>query len=131
MTSTTPPFATLSAVPIFAVDDVAATARWYEEILGWTTTFTWPGPDSGEAPWYAGVYDGDVGFHLNSSDPEAGRPGKAYLFVRGVDALAEAIQARGGKLSVEPKSYDYGMRDFSIHDPAGNQITFGESTRSS
>ena len=128
MSDATPTPASIKAIPIFAVDDLAATIRWYEEILGWTTSFVWPMPDSGEPPWYAGVRDGEVEIHLNSSDEDA-TAGKVYIFANDVDAICEAIKARGGEIAVEPKTYDYGMRDFALHDPSGNQITFGMSAR--
>ena len=131
MSDDTPTPVTTKAIPIFAVEDVPATVRWYEEILGWTTSFLWPGPDSGEPPWYGGVRDGEVEIHLNSSDSDAARPGKVYIYANGVDALAEAIKARGGELAQEPTSYEYGMRDFTLYDPAGNQISFGEPASSS
>ena len=57
------------------------------------------------------------------------RPGQAamYVFVTGVDALYEELRSRGARMLVEPKTYDYGMRDFAIIDLDGNQLTFGEA----
>lgn len=115
------------AVPIFAVDDLLATVRWYEEVLGWSTSFLWPGPDAEEPSWYGGVCLGDAEIHLNARDKDAPRVGKVYIYADDVDALAAAIKARGGELAVEPRTYAYGMRDFTLYDPAGNQLSFGQA----
>lgn len=117
------------AIPIFAVDDVPAAVRWYEDVLGWTTSFLWPtpGPDATEPPWYGGVCAGEAEIHLNAADEDAPRRGKVYIYADDIDALAAAIVARGGELAVEPRTYDYGMRDFMLYDPDGNQITFGQA----
>ncbi len=127
MTDTNGPLNTLRAVPILPVDDVTSAAGWFEEILGWKTTFLWAEPESGKPPFYGGVQHGEAQIHLNSADNEAGRPAKVYVMLEGVDSLADAICTRGGTLAQEPQTYPYGMRDFTIHDPSGNRITFGQS----
>jgi uncharacterized glyoxalase superfamily protein PhnB len=48
--------------------------------------------------------------------------------VEDVDALYAELKARGARAPKPPKDYPYGMRDFNVIDPDGNQLTFGMST---
>jgi uncharacterized glyoxalase superfamily protein PhnB len=45
-----------------------------------------------------------------------------------VDSLYADVIARGADIPKPPQDYDYGMRDFLLYDPDGNQLTFGMST---
>jgi uncharacterized glyoxalase superfamily protein PhnB len=45
--------------------------------------------------------------------------------VTDVDALYAELRSCGARILVEPKNYPYGMRDFEITDPDGNQLSFG------
>jgi uncharacterized glyoxalase superfamily protein PhnB len=47
-----------------------------------------------------------------------------------VDSLHAELTARGAKVVKPPQDYDYGMRDFDVLDPDGNQLTFGMESRS-
>jgi uncharacterized glyoxalase superfamily protein PhnB len=46
-----------------------------------------------------------------------------------VDALAEGIVARGGKLDQGPRDQPWGMRDFALTDPDGFKITIGADAK--
>jgi uncharacterized glyoxalase superfamily protein PhnB len=46
-------------------------------------------------------------------------------FVRDVDAVHAELAARGANIVKPPQNYDYGMRDFDVLDPDGNQLVFG------
>jgi catechol 2,3-dioxygenase-like lactoylglutathione lyase family enzyme len=46
-------------------------------------------------------------------------------FVRDVDAVHAGLAPRGAGIVKPPQNYDYGMRDFDVLDPDGNQLTFG------
>ena len=52
------------------------------------------------------------------------------FFIKDVDALHAELIARGAKVLKPPQDYDYGMRDFDVADPDGNQLTFGMETQS-
>ena len=46
-----------------------------------------------------------------------------------IDALAEGIKARGGKLDQEPRDQPWGTRDFALTDPDGFKLTIGANTK--
>lgn len=46
-----------------------------------------------------------------------------YETVQDIDQLAKRVRARGGKLTQEPMDQPWGVRDFSLTDPDGFQIT--------
>jgi hypothetical protein len=50
--------------------------------------------------------------------------GAVCVFVKDVDSLHAELAARS-KSSQATQNYDYGMRDFDVIDPDGNQLTFG------
>ena len=54
----------------------------------------------------------------------------ATVSARDVDSLHAELTARGAKVVKPPQDYDYGMRDFDVLGPDGNQLTFGMESRS-
>jgi uncharacterized glyoxalase superfamily protein PhnB len=114
-----------AAAAVFPVSDVGTSLAHYRDALGFEVEFTY-----GEPLAYAGVERGGAAIHLQAGGDTQRRPGQAaiYVFVTGVDALYEELRSRGARILVEPKTYDYGMRDFAIIDPDGNQLTFGEAS---
>jgi uncharacterized glyoxalase superfamily protein PhnB len=60
--------------------------------------------------------------------PSPGKPpggGTVYVFCDEVDAYFGKIRGLGAKPECEPRDNFYGMRDFVIHDPDGNRLSFG------
>jgi len=114
-----------AAAAVFPVSDVGKSVAHYRDALGFDVEFTY-----GEPLAYAGVERGGAAIHLQAAGDTTRRPGQAaiYVFVSGVDALYEQLRARGARILAEPKTYDYGMRDFAIIDLDGNQLTFGEAS---
>jgi predicted enzyme related to lactoylglutathione lyase len=57
-----------------------------------------------------------------------GRPGGVHLFqwVRDVDAYHREIVDRGAEVIEEPADRPYNSRDFTIRDPNGVSIVFGQ-----
>jgi len=51
--------------------------------------------------------------------------GAICIVVRDVDAVHAELTARGANIVKPPQNYDYGMRDFGVLDPDGNQLVFG------
>ena len=52
---------------------------------------------------------------------------RVYVFCEEVDDYFGKIRARGARPAYEPCEQFYLMRDFMIHDPDGNQLTFGRA----
>jgi len=119
-----------SAVPTFLAADVAATARWYADELGFTIAGTFPG----EEPFsYASVMRGGAEIMLLSLTddrmPELGplRPEgvwDAYLRMDGVRALYEALESRPF-VQAPLKQQPYGDWEFEVRDPNGYVLVFG------
>ena len=111
-----------AAASVFPVRDVDKSLAYYRDALGFQVEFTYGQPAS-----YAGIERGGALIHLQAAADTKRQPGQAamYIFVTGVDALYEELRSRGARVVEEPKTYDYGMRDFAIADLDGNQLTFG------
>lgn len=116
--------ALIDVVPVLKVDDLDAAVAFYTR-LGFAETFRW-----GEPPFYAGMTAGDLGpdadsdLHLNVSKDDPGK-GEIYISVDEVDELYQRIRQEGADVTNELRDQPYGMRDFSLRDPAGNFVTVG------
>lgn len=108
------------AATVFPVSDVSAALRYYIDVLGFREEFRF-----GE---YAGIGRDGCLLHLSrSGNPNTGPPGAGavYIFCDEVDEYFSDIVSRGATIADQPKDYDYGLRDFIVRDPDGNQLTFG------
>jgi uncharacterized glyoxalase superfamily protein PhnB len=113
---------TLTAMAaVFAVASVGRSAEFCVERLGCAEQFRM-GED------YAILGREALYLHLMpaSRAPASLGQSSVYVFANGLDALHEELVGRGCPIEVAPKDYDYGMREFSVRDPDGNRITFGE-----
>lgn len=110
-----------TVIPVLPVSDLERTHRYYCEILGFVEPWGF-----GEPLQYGGV-QAEAGelpaihFTLNTSRS----PGEAYILVGDVDAYFAQLKAAGAEFVFEVGDRDYGMRDFMIKDPDGNQLSFG------
>jgi len=119
-----------SAVPTFLVADVARTAQWYAENLGFHTAGTVPK----QQPYvYASLMRGPVEIMLLSladyekpdlRDRRTGGLWDAYIRVDGVHALYETVD---GKPFVQMplRRQAYGDWEFEVRDPNGYILVFG------
>jgi uncharacterized glyoxalase superfamily protein PhnB len=119
-----------SAVPTFLAADVAATARWYADELGFAIGGTVP---QQEPFVYASVHLGGAEIMLLSlkdyQKPDLGalRPAglwDAYLRMDGVRALYETLQS-GPFIQMPLKRQPYGDWEFEVRDPNGYVLVFG------
>lgn len=112
-----------AAVPILSVTDLAEALDYYERVLGFQVGWKW-----GEPPHLASVCRDRVELNLSQSDE--GKPGgsKVYFQMAGVDAYYSRITVAGTKVAVPLADRAYGMRDFRIVDPSGNELSIGEAT---
>jgi catechol 2,3-dioxygenase-like lactoylglutathione lyase family enzyme len=121
-----------SAVPTFVVDDVASTARWYVERLGFTLRGTFP---KIEPYAYASLMRDAAEIMLLSlagyekPDLTRRRPEgvwDAYFRTNGVHALFESVRNESfirEALVQRP----YGDWEFEVRDPNGYILVFGGS----
>jgi len=108
--------------------DVAASIRWYEQVLGFTVAF--PFEHDGKLVG-AIISAGDIRLVLNQDDGALGwdriKGQGQYLQINvasadDVDAAAERIRAADGTLIDEPADRPWGARMFNFRDPDGFKL---------
>jgi predicted enzyme related to lactoylglutathione lyase len=92
---------------VLHVPDVAGTAAFYRDVLG----FTW---DFGDAT-YAVVWRDNSAIHFVR---DAASPKGVHLFqwVKDVDSYYKEIIGRGAETAAEPTDQPYGIREFGVRD---------------
>lgn len=114
-------------VPILLVSDVSASARWFEEKLGFVTDFLY-----GDPPFYGSVSRDGVRIHLRFvHNPifavAAAREESliaASFEVSDVQALYGEVVARGAEIAQPLTSQEWGGTDFHVRDADGNAVSF-------
>jgi catechol 2,3-dioxygenase-like lactoylglutathione lyase family enzyme len=128
-----------SVVPQFTVPDVARTAEYYRDVLGFRIAGYWDGTRSSlvtEPPPVFGIVGRDqIQVFFNRADGSSPRTGRAagaydaYLCVRGLEALAAELRARGADILDGPEIRSYGQRELVVRDCNGLILAFGEEMR--
>lgn len=116
----------VGAATVFTVCDVAASTVFYRDALGFKVSFEY-----GTPVFYVCLCRDDVALHLIAESKTKRLPGHSALcvFVKDVDAVYAELTARGVVVIKPPADYDYGMREFDLHDPDGNYLVFGMATK--
>ncbi|HJP86154.1 MAG TPA: VOC family protein [Gemmatimonadaceae bacterium] len=119
-----------SAVPTFLVSDIAATARWYEQELGFTLAGHFPAQE----PYaYASLMRDDAELMLlnlagyEKPDLSGRRPTgvwDAYFRTNGVAALYESVRDKSF-VKMPLRRQPYGDLEFEVRDPNGYILVFG------
>ena len=116
------------ASPSFTVNDLEKSLGWYRDVLGFGVEETWK-DDAGKVMGVS-LRAGGVSLMLGQDDWKKGRDrakGEGFrIFCKtkgSVDALAERIEAKGGRLDHGPTDEPWGVRDISLTDPDGFKIT--------
>jgi catechol 2,3-dioxygenase-like lactoylglutathione lyase family enzyme len=112
----------VGAATVFVVNDIAESLGHYRDVLGFAVTFQY-----GDPTFYVCLCRDEVALHLIAAHRTKRLPGNGAIciFVRDVDAVHAELAARGANIVKPPQDYDYGMRDFDVLDPDGNQLVFG------
>jgi hypothetical protein len=105
-----------SVAPVLPVADVAVSAAYYRDKLGFSVRPMMP--DSGDY-WVVVERDG-VEIHLVPKDWPAG----VWILVDSVDMMVQSLQDRGAMFESGPMDQEYGRRDFAVSDSNGFQIGF-------
>lgn len=112
-----------SAATIFHVSNVDAALQYYTEVLGFTLDFRYND--------LAGVAYGPVLIYLSGPGQDNRRAegeGSIYIFGDEMDQYYQQIIAKGALVTVTIDNRGYGMRDFGIRDPDGNNLAFGRES---
>ena len=103
--------------PVLHVADVAATATFYRDVLGFTWDFC---GDTSAVLWRD-----NSAIHFVRDD---GPPSGIHLFqwVKDVDGYYTEIIGRGADVAKGPADQPYGIREFAVRDINGVGIVFGQ-----
>jgi DNA-binding MarR family transcriptional regulator/catechol 2,3-dioxygenase-like lactoylglutathione lyase family enzyme len=109
---------------VFHVSNLEKALQFYTQILGFTIGFKFGKPET-----YAGLSWKGVNLHISSSYPYKNNTGHGnlYIFCDETESLYRRLDAAGVDFYSRISDREYGMRDFAIKDPDGNQIGFGTS----
>lgn len=112
---------------VLAVRDLAASTRFYTEVLGFVRD-----PIDAEG-WSFLSRDGlRVMLGECRDAAPAGELGDhsyfVHLVVEGVDALHEQVASRGAEVLFGPRDQPWGLREFGLRTPDGHRMVFGEET---
>ena len=107
--------------PVLHVEDVIATAEYYQDSLG----FCWDFGDEN----YAVVWRDNAAVHFTRGE---GAPSGVHIFfwIRDVDAYYDEIRALDTATETVPTTQPYGIREFSISDLNGVTVVFGQDDQS-
>lgn len=113
--------------PVLMVHDVAATAAFYRDKLGFHVDFLY-----GDPPEHGGVSRGEwtgslVTIQLSQVPPERALTPAGYLYIvmdHTLDDLHAQYQANGVTIRQAPQSQPWGLREFAIEDNNGQVLVF-------
>jgi uncharacterized glyoxalase superfamily protein PhnB len=109
-----------SVAPIVQVRDLAEALEWYQAVLGFRIEWT-----SGEPPNLASLSRDRTEINVTLA-VEGLTISRLYFETQRVDALFARVSRAGGKIIAPLETRPYGMKDFRVDDPSGNQLSFGE-----
>jgi uncharacterized glyoxalase superfamily protein PhnB len=109
-------------VPILSVADLRGALDYYTSVLGFDVAWEW-----GEPPYLASVFRDQVEVNLSQIDSAMLSASKVYFQVFDVETYYDRVTAAGANIDVALDERPYGMKDFRILDPSGNELSFGQA----
>jgi uncharacterized glyoxalase superfamily protein PhnB len=110
-----------SVTPILQVRDMAESVEWYQTVLGFRTEWT-----AGEPAHLASLSRDRTEINLALAAGQSLAISRVYFAARRVDAFYDRVRKAGGNITISLVTQPYGMKDFRVVDPSGNQLSFGE-----
>ena len=110
----------VGVVPTLTVSDLGRARSFYSDRLGFSPVVT-----SGSTYVAVGRDAAQIGLALVPKRTDAHR-GSCYFQVSGVDALYEEFLKKGVKMEKALETQPSRMREFTVKDPDGNTLMFGE-----
>jgi uncharacterized glyoxalase superfamily protein PhnB len=105
-------------MPELPLADVPTGVAYYRDVLGFRVN---------SQQHEIGVMDRDSVRLLLIARTERHRGiGSCYVYVRDADALHAELVAKDANVQGPPVSRPWGLREFSVLDPEGHQLTFGQ-----
>ena len=120
--------------PLLAVRNIKETIEFYKNCLGFELGMTFPDADN---PEYADLSkDGMVLMFIAAenigigSEEKLGVGVNLYMEIDGdIDEYYNELKNRNVRIAVEIKDEPYGIRDFTVEDIDGYQLTFNRISR--
>lgn len=110
---------------VLAVRDLAASTRYYTEVLGFSRD-----PIDAEGWSFLTRDHFKVMLGECSDEKPASELGDhsyvVYLYIDGIDRFYEDIAARGAIITSAPEDKPWGLREFGLRTPDGHRMTCGE-----
>lgn len=113
-------------MPTLTVGDLGEAVAYYRA-LGFLEEWAHP---SGDSPSHVGLSLGSVDLMLAACADSAKTIERQnlYFLVEGIDSYHALLRHNLGESIPDLVDADYGMRDFTIRDPWGHLLTFGEGS---
>lgn len=112
-----------SISPILSVTDLARSIDFYRHTLGFDLAWSW-----GDPPDIAAVCRDNVEIMIiQRADAKPAGASHISLGVSGIDAYYSMLVDAGVTVVVPIGDRPYGMRDFRIADPSGNELSIGQA----
>ncbi len=112
-----------SVSPILSVHDLRKAIAFYRDVLGFELAWSWGTPAD-----IAAVCRDNIEITLTQrAGAKPAGAGHLYLGVSGIDAWHARTEQAGAIFVVPIADRPYGMRDFRIADPSGNEISIGQT----
>jgi predicted enzyme related to lactoylglutathione lyase len=111
--------------PSLMARDMRKTIDFYTKLLG----FTLDASEPEDEPTWCAMHSGNARMMWTALEPSFDAPavtGRIYFYPDDVDAAWEAIKDHAQVVET-PHVTDYEMREFSIRDPNGYLLAFGNS----
>jgi catechol 2,3-dioxygenase-like lactoylglutathione lyase family enzyme len=106
-------------MPAFPCAHVPDAVKYYRDVLGFTVNYQ---QDD------LGVMDRDkVRILLVPRKDDAPSSGGCCIYIANADQLHAELLAKGALVQGEPVSHPWGLREFKVLDPDGNEISFAQT----
>jgi len=109
----------LGVNPIFPVNSVIETAKYFEKKLGFTIEVLW------ESPAYGVVKRGSAIIEFGEGRQAHVGSGVCVIKVKNADVIYEEWKAKDVEFVGDFSDRDYGSKDFRVKDNNGNMLIVG------
>jgi uncharacterized glyoxalase superfamily protein PhnB len=105
-------------MPELPVRDMGGAVAYYRDVLGFCVNY--------EQHDIAVMDRDSIRVLLVAATAAHAGPGACYVYVDDADALYGELVAAGANVQGPPVSRPWGLREFRVLDPEGNQLTLGQ-----
>jgi lactoylglutathione lyase len=113
--------------PIISTPDLARSLGFYQDLLGGTVTYEFPGPDGNPAYVSLSIGSSSLGIAMDQSvsDSAPARPIALWVYVDDCERTVEVLRSAGVRVTSEPELQPWGERIARVLDPDSNEVIIG------